>query len=93
MFCKKCGEEIDNDIKLCPLCGTVVSDVKDNNRALKFSNGENLVLSLFILGLASPIIGFISAFVYWLKNNKIAKKSSLYGASIGMIFWYIIYHK
>jgi len=91
VFCKKCGEEIDNDIKLCPLCGTVVSDVKSNNRALNFTNGENLVFSLFILGLASPIIGFISAFVYWLMKNKLARKSSLYGSILGMIFWYIIY--
>lgn len=93
MFCKKCGKEIKDTDKYCPYCGAPVDEELDQYRIYgqperQYSpqqiNKDSGSFWWGMLGLISPLIGFILFFVYRKSRPKTAKVL-LFGSIIGLI--------
>ena len=69
MFCKKCGEEINDEAVVCPKCGCAVEENKKPAEIDKPKTGIGVVMGLF-LGLIGLIIG-----ICLYKEGTIARKT------------------
>lgn len=87
MYCKKCGNKIDESVKFCPKCGNqiVLEDVKkirEYENAKQNHNGSKLWLIIFLLLVLMGV-------VVWLVKGKTPieesqeKKNSIEGTYIG----------
>ena len=83
MYCKNCGQEIENQAVVCPYCGTQQKEL--------VSNDDTGSLGWGILGCCIPVVGL----VLWLvwkdtkpKNAKTAGMGALVSVIIG-ILWYL----
>lgn len=65
MICKKCGKEISDDSKFCPICGCKVKNA--NDMLAKISKKKIIIITIVSLF----VIGGIGGFFYF--NNPISK--------------------
>lgn len=77
MFCKNCGEQIDDRAVICPKCGVPV-----NNNA--FSQNDAPSAGFGILSFFFPLIGLI-LYLVWKDQSPLKAKSAGTGALIGFI--------
>lgn len=82
MFCKNCGEQIDDRAAICPKCGVPV-----NNNA--FSQNDAPSVGFGILGFFFPLIGLI-LYLVWKNQTPLKAKSAGQGALIGFIIGIVI---
>lgn len=82
MFCKNCGEQIDDRAAICPKCGVPV-----NNNA--FSQNDAPSVGFGILGFFFPLIGLI-LYLVWKDQTPLKAKSAGKGALIGVIISIVI---
>jgi hypothetical protein len=67
MFCKSCGNEVDNDTKFCPYCGNDVSQaspVNNTNTTSPSGTGENKI-AITLPGMQKMFSGKINANTIW----------------------------
>lgn len=84
MFCKNCGQEIDDQAVVCPNCGVAQKDLN----APADSGG----LGWGLLGCCIPIVGLI-LFLVWHDSKPNTAKASGIGAlvSVGIgLLWYLM---
>ena len=58
MFCKKCGEEIDNEAVVCPKCGCSTKQENSDPKFREPKTGMGVLMGLF-LGIIGLIIGIV----------------------------------
>lgn len=64
MYCRKCGNKIEEDMRFCPICGK--GNILTNNLGLKHNN----LLSLISLYIFVPVgVYFINELINISKNN------------------------
>lgn len=80
MYCKMCGNKIDDNSEYCHSCGT---KIEKGNAELNNETGEFKFL-LAIIGFFSPIAGLIFFLLYENKKPKRAKAAAK-GAISGLI--------
>lgn len=90
MFCKNCGNEIDDKAFCCPKCGVLT---RDNNTAVTAGNVNDKPSTGFaVLGFFIPLVGLI-LWLLWKDTTPLKAKSCGKGALIGVIvsvvFWII----
>ncbi len=56
MYCKKCGEEFDDNATVCPKCGASTNEVSSDPKFNQSKTGMGFVMGFF-LGLIGLIIG------------------------------------
>lgn len=84
MFCKNCGQEIDDNAVICPHCGVSQKETPE------VVDNEGFLWSL--LGCCIPIVGLILFLVWHDTKPKTAKAAGI-GAlvSVGIaILWYVL---
>ena len=85
MYCKNCGNEIDDKAVICPNCGVAT----DNNLSSSNDTGS---IGWGILGCCIPVVGLV-LFLVWRdtkpKNSKAAGIGALVSVCIG-ILWYVL---
>ena len=84
MFCKNCGQEIDDNADVCVHCG--VATIKNGSSVHSLDNPSHLP---GVAGCCFPIVGIILYFVW--KNDKplsakLVIKWTLAGIAINVIF-------
>ena len=86
MFCKNCGNEIDDNADVCIKCGHAVNPIQTNDKSFNEpKTGMGILLGL-LLGLIGLVIGIL---IY--PENTIARKTFIkawgitFGVSIGVI--------
>lgn len=77
MFCKNCGEEIDDNAVVCPKCGVAVKEVAAATAADDAPN-----MGFAVLGFFFPIVGLI-LYLVWHTDYPLKAKSCGKGALIG----------
>ena len=78
MFCKNCGQQINQNYRFCSNCGTIVEtnnhNFEENNQKtlskLNFSKGKKLV----IIGLIAILFVLLGILIF-LKNNRLNKRT------------------
>lgn len=83
MFCKNCGQEIDDKAVVCPHCGVAQGSLTDSNDSGSVGWG--------LLGCCIPVVGLVLYLVWKDTKPKTAKAAGI-GAlvSVGLaVFWYI----
>ncbi|MDE6953680.1 MAG: zinc ribbon domain-containing protein [Erysipelotrichales bacterium] len=83
MFCKNCGNEIDDNAVVCPYCGIQQSSLQTDNDSGGLGWGA--------LGCCIPLVGLI-LFLVWKDSKPKTAKAAGIGAlvSVGFaILWYI----
>ncbi len=79
MYCKKCGNTLDESALFCPSCGT---SIQENSPAPYAKDSFDSTFAL--LGFFLPLVGLILFFIY--ENKKPSRaKASAKGALIGFI--------
>lgn len=72
MICKKCGNEVSDDLDFCPKCGYFLLRDKKNNIKSNM-NGENVTAPLgnnnIILGMIAAIVVIVVFCVYQAKKS------------------------
>ena len=85
MYCKNCGNEIDDKAVICPNCGVAT----DNNQSSSNDTGS---IGWGILGCCIPVVGLVLFLVQRdtkPKNSKAAGIGALVSVCIG-ILWYVL---
>jgi len=88
MYCKNCGEKINNNDKYCGICGTNVylNNNYQNNNNSKENDNTSLVFGIISMFLfIIPIISIplaITAIILWLTNRK---QQNITGFILGII--------
>ena len=59
MYCKKCGEEFDDNASVCPKCGASTKEVSSDPKYNQSKTGMGFVMGFF-LGLIGLVIGMLS---------------------------------
>lgn len=59
MYCKKCGEEFDDNATVCPKCGASTNEVSSDPKYNQSKTGMGFVMGFF-LGLIGLVIGMLS---------------------------------
>lgn len=59
MYCKKCGEVIDNDAVVCPKCGCSTNVVQNNHKYNVSKTGMGILMGI-CLGLIGLVIGIVN---------------------------------
>lgn len=78
MYCKNCGQEIDDKAVICPKCGVQVAECKTSTDSDSSSFGYAL------LGFFIPIVGLI-LFLIWKDEYPLRAKSTGKGALVSVI--------
>lgn len=71
MFCKKCGNSVDNNSTYCPYCGEKLKFEND------FNTNDNVGGYISILTFLFPIVGIILFFCWKHEKPNSAKKALL----------------
>lgn len=102
MYCRNCGNKVQESEKFCTNCGNKIEVTSTTNGSIASRtisvNSQNITsnyqegntLGWGILGFFMPLIGFI-LFVVWQKDRPKASKSSGIGALICLIVVILIY--
>lgn len=85
MFCKNCGQEIDDKAVVCPHCGVAQREISYDT--IKDDGG----VGWGILGCCIPVVGLI-LYLVWKDTKPQTAKAAGIGAlvSVGLaVLWYI----
>ena len=77
MFCKNCGEQIDDNAVVCPKCGVAVKEV-----AATTASDDAPNMGFAVLGFFFPIVGLI-LYLVWHTEYPLKAKSCGKDALIG----------
>lgn len=77
MYCKNCGNTINENALYCPYCGAKLDSTQ-------LEKSKSLDIGFFIVGFLIPILGLIVFLLYEKKEPKKAK-SAVKGALIGFV--------
>ena len=83
-FCKKCGQEIDDQAIVCPACG-----VSQETKPQVVDNGG---FGWGLLGCCIPVVGLI-LFLVWKDSKPKTAKAAGIGALVSVcaaVLWYIV---
>lgn len=83
MYCKNCGEQIDDKAVICPSCGVAQTQ-------LKVAQSDNGGFLWGLLGFFIPIVGLILYIVWKNERPKTAKAVGI-GALVSVGAWIIMY--
>lgn len=90
MYCRNCGEFIDDQAVVCVHCGVPTDNLKKySGNAVEKEPQQTTFVLVSILSFFIPIAGFIIAAVQLTKNPKLAK-TALISAIIGVILSLLI---
>ena len=76
MYCKTCGEEINDNAVICPKCGCATGTSVEQK--------DEKSMGMSVLGFFFPLIGLI-LYLVWKDKTPLKAKSAGKGASIGWI--------
>lgn len=76
MYCKKCGQEVNDEAVVCVHCGCAIKEDKTSEEMNKEKTGIGVLMGLF-LGIIGLIIGIV---IY--PQDTIARKTFLKGWGI-----------
>lgn len=85
MYCKNCGQEIDDNAVVCPHCGVQQKDLTQ-------STNDNGGFGWGLLGCCVPVVGLI-LFLVWKDSKPNTAKAAGIGAlvSVGIgVLWYLL---
>lgn len=85
MYCKNCGQEINDNAVVCPLCGVQQKDLAQQT-------SDNGGFGWGVLGCCLPIVGLI-LFLVWKDSKPNTAKAAGIGAlvSVGIgVLWYLL---
>lgn len=82
MYCKNCGELIDDNAYVCPKCGVLT-----NNELKKQSTDVSVILGIIAIciGIFIPIVAWVCGGIGLSQANKINSKSGKILNIIGLI--------
>lgn len=80
-YCKKCGQPLEVDYKVCPICGTKVRDEYHTNQTANDITQQHEML-WGVLGFFVPLVGLI-LFLLWQEQKPLVAKYIGLGALIG----------
>lgn len=80
MYCKKCGQEMADDVTRCPQCGEIQYAAPPQPPVQAPEDKGGFLWGL--LGCCLPIVGLI-LFLVWKDNKPKTAKSAIIGAAIG----------
>lgn len=81
MFCKNCGQEIDDKAVICPHCGVLQKQVDTT---------DNGGFAWGLLGFVIPLAGFV-LFLVWQDSKPKTAKAAGIGSLINMILFILSY--
>lgn len=85
MYCKNCGQEIDDNAVVCPHCGVQQKDLTQ-------PTNDNGGFGWGLLGCCVPVVGLI-LFLVWKDSKPNTAKAAGIGAlvSVGIgVLWYLL---
>jgi len=80
-YCKNCGQPLEVDYKVCPMCGTRVVDEYYQSEHVQETHQQNELLWA-ILGFFFPVIGIVLFFI-WQNTKPVIAKYIGIGALLG----------
>ncbi|MGS0971700.1 MAG: zinc-ribbon domain-containing protein [Candidatus Izemoplasmataceae bacterium] len=80
-YCRKCGQPLEEDYKVCPICGTKVYDEYQTNHAVN-DMPDQYELLWGVLGFFFPLVGLI-LYLLWQEQKPLVAKYIGLGALIG----------
>ena len=81
MYCKNCGQQIDNNAVVCPHCGVATENYKAQP---KTEEQDDRSAGFAVLCFFFPVVGLI-LWLVWKDNLPLRAKSCGKGAIIGVI--------
>lgn len=84
MYCKNCGEQIDDKAVVCPKCGVPVEGVTLSNTQANNSVADAPSAGFAVLSFFFPIVGLI-LWLVWKDATPLKAKSCGKGALIAVI--------
>lgn len=84
MFCKNCGNEIDDKAFCCPKCGVLTNENKNSASVAAVSGEDKPSTGFAVLGFFIPIVGLI-LWLIWKDTTPLKAKSCGKGALISII--------
>lgn len=84
-FCRKCGQEIDNNAVVCPHCGVAVGVTE-----YKPEVNDNGGFGWGLLGCCIPLVGLI-LFLVWKDTKPKTAKAAGIGALVSVIISVVYY--
>jgi uncharacterized membrane protein YvbJ len=88
MFCKACGEEINDLAYVCIKCG-VKTDVNDKSEEAE-KKDKQFITAGYIFSFIIPIIGIIYSVINFTKGRTQHGAGTLAVSILSMIFWLAI---
>ena len=102
MYCRNCGQELNENDRVCPACGTPVSNIKEEQKTYSYNetaqgaphNGPQTYedsgsAGWGFLGCCFPLVGLI-LFLVWKDNKPRSAKSAGIGAIIGVVITIVL---
>lgn len=78
MYCRHCGEEINDNAVICPKCGCSTNSIKTG------IENDSSSIGYAFLGFFIPIVGLI-LYLLWKNSSPLRAKSAGQGALISVI--------
>ncbi len=86
MYCKNCGQQIDDNAFVCPHCGVAQQEIPTVQPASPDNGGFGWAL----LGFCIPIVGLV-LFLVWKDTKPLTAKSAGKGALVSVIVGAVVY--
>lgn len=87
MYCKNCGEEIDDNASFCPNCG---HEIHEETKVNTVKNDDTGNFGFGILGFLIPLVGLILFLVWYTDKPQNAKVAGI-GALVGVFLEIVLY--
>lgn len=88
MYCKNCGNNLENNVAFCGQCGTPIDEQNtssvNNNNTAKPKETDSSNLGYALLGFFLPLVGLI-LFLIWKDEYPLRARSAGKGALISVI--------
>ena len=91
-YCKKCGQQLEDNVNVCPACGTTQEEVVNvtvdsMNAGVKDDSGS---IGWGLLGFCIPVVGLV-LFLVWKNDKPRSAKTAGIGALISVIIWAVLW--